>query len=360
VIRFCVTLLIEPQINPLKHFPVVTVSHKLIFGFTPVLAGLLETHLGFGPVKANTIAGAIIVCIPGIFGFLVWELKENWRIFAANRRETLHPVMIGRKGETMTRLLRPGFHSGTVPKLYARLRRTDRKAYATGQWTAPRKYRQKLAQVRQAILNFIDRELLALLNLSGRWRPGQLAIRQVHVGLSQISIELVHQGDADANISLADESLRLEFEEQSGWLVARLTRPDWLDRLSPEQAHSLSAALAGLYKMSGVDLVREQIETALGPINGTYQVIDVGLRVWPEADLREFADYDLQGKDVLLVPTGSPVALSKVHPLLRERILFAQREIAWSQWVATWDNGAVATMLPLNIVPLGRAEATTG
>ena len=30
-IRFCVTLLIEPQVNPIKHFPVVTVSHKLIW-----------------------------------------------------------------------------------------------------------------------------------------------------------------------------------------------------------------------------------------------------------------------------------------------------------------------------------------
>ena len=30
IIRFCVTLLIEPQVNPIKHFPVVTVSHKLV------------------------------------------------------------------------------------------------------------------------------------------------------------------------------------------------------------------------------------------------------------------------------------------------------------------------------------------
>ena len=30
VVRFCVTLLIEPQANPIKHFPVVTVSHKML------------------------------------------------------------------------------------------------------------------------------------------------------------------------------------------------------------------------------------------------------------------------------------------------------------------------------------------
>ena len=30
VIRFCVNLLIEPQLNPLKHIPWVSVSHKIM------------------------------------------------------------------------------------------------------------------------------------------------------------------------------------------------------------------------------------------------------------------------------------------------------------------------------------------
>ena len=30
IVRFGITVLIEPQINPIKHFPVVTVSHKLL------------------------------------------------------------------------------------------------------------------------------------------------------------------------------------------------------------------------------------------------------------------------------------------------------------------------------------------
>ena len=35
VVRFVVNLLIEPQINPIKHFPVVTVSHKLAAAARP-------------------------------------------------------------------------------------------------------------------------------------------------------------------------------------------------------------------------------------------------------------------------------------------------------------------------------------
>ena len=30
LVRIYVNLLIEPQVNPIKHFPVVTVSHKVI------------------------------------------------------------------------------------------------------------------------------------------------------------------------------------------------------------------------------------------------------------------------------------------------------------------------------------------
>ena len=32
VLRFAVNVLMEPQINPIKHFPVVTVGHKLLLG----------------------------------------------------------------------------------------------------------------------------------------------------------------------------------------------------------------------------------------------------------------------------------------------------------------------------------------
>ena len=45
VIRIFVNLLIEPQINPIKHFPVVTVGHKIILPFLPHL-----THDSGSPV----------------------------------------------------------------------------------------------------------------------------------------------------------------------------------------------------------------------------------------------------------------------------------------------------------------------
>ena len=117
------TLLIEPQVNPIKHFPVVTVSHKIMLPFSLHLTGLFAAPLApLGPLLANTIAGTTVFLLPGVFGFLVWELKENWRLYAANRPRYLRPMPIGSHGETLLRLLRPGIHSGTVPRLFAKLR----------------------------------------------------------------------------------------------------------------------------------------------------------------------------------------------------------------------------------------------
>ncbi len=130
VIRIFVNLLIEPQINPIKHFPVVTVSHKFILPFLPVLIRILEGPLG--PVWANAIATPTIFLVPGVFGFLVWELKENWRLYAANRPRDLKPLVVGHHGETIIEFLHPGFRSGTLPKLYARLRKANRRAISTG------------------------------------------------------------------------------------------------------------------------------------------------------------------------------------------------------------------------------------
>ncbi len=116
-IRLCVTLLIEPQINPIKHFPVVTVAHKIILGSAPVLFTPIEEWLetAMSSVWAHFIAGSATLLLPGVFGFLVWELKENWRLYAANRPTQLRPASVGHHGETVLQLLRPAFAREPFP-----------------------------------------------------------------------------------------------------------------------------------------------------------------------------------------------------------------------------------------------------
>src|SRR5262249_33737917 len=123
VVRLYVNLFIEPTTNPIKHVPVVTVAAKIMAPFTLMLLHEMATCLAqfLNHALANGLAALHVLILPGIFGFLAWELKENWRLYRANQPATLRPDVIGHHGETVRGLLKPGFHSGTIPKLYKRL-----------------------------------------------------------------------------------------------------------------------------------------------------------------------------------------------------------------------------------------------
>ncbi|MEX0678607.1 MAG: hypothetical protein WD063_16115 [Pirellulales bacterium] len=321
VIRFLVTLMVEPQVNPIKHFPVVTVSHKLLLPLILAVHKALEGTLGGW---AWVIALFIQFLLPGMFGFLVWELKENWRLYAANRPTNLRPVAIGHHGETMIQFLRPGFRSGTIPKLYAKLRRALRKAYWTRNWKACSKYLAGLHRASEAIRRFVDRELLEILRESRTWADRSITAGEIQLGTNRILIELYCH-------DLSENSLWLAFEEQSGWLVAGIHERGWADNLSYVQRHTLASALAGFYKMAGVDLVREQIEARLEAGSPGYEVNDRELVVWSRQNgpvrtfrLRDWPTLYDDGE-------GGPTAVD------RDRWVFAATPISWRRWVVTWE-----------------------
>ncbi|WP_296695437.1 sulfite exporter TauE/SafE family protein [Thiocapsa sp. UBA6158] len=185
VIQFYVTVLVEPQVNPIKHFPLVTIAHKLMLPFLPALTGLLValTEPFLPKLIAYPFVTVTILLLPGLAGFLVWELKENRRIYAANhaganpvgddtarieavRRSDLsstpiEPAVIGSHGETMRGMLRRGFHSGTLPKAFDRLRRVLREEIRD-EVPYPHRLREaqrRLAEVERALCVFCDREL---------------------------------------------------------------------------------------------------------------------------------------------------------------------------------------------------------
>src|SRR5439155_11246305 len=129
-----------------------------------------ETLSFLSPWVAEGIGGVVFVLLPGLAGFLVWELKENWRLYAANRPRGLRPVMVGSHGETLARLLRPGLHSGTLPKLHAKLRKAERRAPRHARAAeAVRTHKAALHHLATNVRHFIEREFLALLNASPFW-----------------------------------------------------------------------------------------------------------------------------------------------------------------------------------------------
>jgi hypothetical protein len=239
-VRFCVTLLIEPQLNPIKHFPVVTVSHKLLVPMIPMVASNLSAATGMERRLALTTVTFISTTIPGVFGFLAWELKENWRLYAANRPATLRPVQVGRHGESMRRLLLPGFHSGTIPKLFAKLRRQLR-----GRVGGTRAGEQ-LAELAHDIAAFVDDECLGLLRRSRGLCDVAIRVADVRLATNRIAIDLAAE-------AVGPELLTVHLGQQGGTLVRRLTTPGWLDRLSGPRRELVEFALAGLDCLCAAD-----------------------------------------------------------------------------------------------------------
>jgi hypothetical protein len=329
IIRFFVNLLIEPQINPIKHFPVVTVSHKILLPLIPVLFGFLKPLVGKD--LAAPLATAIIFLTPGIFGFLVWELKENWRLYAANRPPNLRPNALGHHGETLVQFLRPGFRSGTVPKIYTRLRRANRRAYWTRNWQASAKQIKALHEVEEALRQFVDRELGRLLEISRGWQRAQLTAGEIHLGINQIGLELYSPDHGE-------DSVWLSLEEHAGWLVAGVRHRGWLDRLDVPARLTFENALAGFYKMAGVQIIREELELLLAPADADYAITDQGLVAYDSQSVTPRVLCRLSDGDASALWDPAREFDRRRWPIDPRKVLFSNRPLSWQRWVETWQR----------------------
>jgi hypothetical protein len=354
VLRFCVNVLFEPQINPIKHFPVVTVGHKLLLGAYHPFAKLLETTME--PAMAWTVSFAVIWSLPGIFGFLVWELTANWRLYAANRRGFLFPVRIGAHGETMARLLKPGFHSGTVPKRFAKLRRAEHHARADGSWHAVHKHVQALNRVEASVRRYVEREFLELFAQSRCWQAPAVTLEEVRLGTNAVKLAIGCPDVAEANLLVA-------LEVQSGWLVADVSSTGWVDRLLPHQRQVLATALLGLYKSAGVDLVRQQIEGQFPPPMPCYDIAAVGLVLWPDTEEDVEVVYDLHEEARIAPRSVRGLARRSLPTLERRQLVFQDVPVRWDDWVAIWNRDLAGqghpteSVAPVRVLPEGTGHS---
>jgi hypothetical protein len=317
-VRAVINLFVEPTFNPIKHIPVVTVAAKLLFPFIPTLAPAITAALQpvLGLWLAGALAGTILFLIPGFAGFLVWELKENWRLYAANQPAALQPEVIGAHGETVRRLLRPGLHSGTIPKLFAKLRHADGKS--------ARKKQEDLHHVGEELKRFVERDLLAILADSSRWgNTLRLHPGEIHLGTNRIRIELRCRDVVDA-------PLAIDIDEESGRLFAEISRCNWLVRASRLQQQAFADALVGFYCLAGIDLVRQEVEALLPP-GASYGVAESGLSVWAQNGAPLEVIYSLAPDAYSAPADGWPALRAK-------QLLFSLRPTLWQDWVETWEE----------------------
>jgi hypothetical protein len=348
VVRLYITLLIEPELNPLKHFPVVTVAQKLMLTSGKELVSDAHTALNtllspLGSVIAEAIAATTVFFLPSIAGFLAWELKENWKLYQGSRPKVLKPLAIGHHGETVSALLVAGFHAGTVPKLFVRWRRAAQReddAQLAGAPPGPlgggkdAQFREGVHEVEEAIDHFVDRELGSLLRRASRWTHGPVEVAAVELGTNRIRVRLTCA-------SLGTAPCEIAFEEQSGLLVASVPIAGFLANLPRESDgwRLFENALGGLYQLAGVDLVREQLEAVLGE-KTHYDIADEGLVIWPGEGYRTEVVYRL----------GEPRAGQKLSPDVRgdalrappavideEKIRYRLQPIPWTAWVRAWN-----------------------
>ena len=353
LVRIYVNLLIEPTLHPVKHFPVVTVAHKV---FLPVIL-IIEHNMRstLTPYLGLALAGPItwfnIVFLPGIFGFLVWELKENWRLYASNREKSLDPVIIGSHGETGSRLLKPGFHSGTLPKLFNRLRRLERKEASFQRFSQRRALRERLEHTEEEIRRFVERDLLRLLHYCPVWKDTDVTCSGVYAASNSFMVELAAE-------SLSEGRPRLLFQDQDGWLVGCVAEHGWLNSINPEMLHSFETALRGFYKKAGVELVREQIErNVTGP--HPYDVCRLGLLIWPDRQFGREISVDLNRRHQLRPLPASMAASYGIQPLSREGGVFAETEVRWTDWQRVWttpEDSDSSSPLPLACMQSARAS----
>ena len=321
VMRFFMLVLIEPLVNPLK-LPLTFLFAKVYYAIGPAF-GLLPSIQQppfadlIGMVPAYLLALGIVNLLPSVGGFLGWEMRENWGLYRSNREDKLRPVAVGSHGETVRGLLVPGFHSGTVPSLYTKLRKAERSAIRTRNWSQARSFRHELNHVKEALQRFAEREMVALLLQSRDWRGVPVRVGEVVLATNRIVFPLCHP-----DYPLQD--LRIEIQHHHGHLIARIRQIGWTETLDAVQRRTLETALAGFYKRCEVDLVREQIFAALP---ATPRAVEFG----HQRMLVHHPSHDTPQQYPL--STTIPSKQAEFLPLV-----FQWRPILWDQWVECWKQ----------------------
>ncbi|HVK18303.1 MAG TPA: hypothetical protein VM533_15280 [Fimbriiglobus sp.] len=352
LLRFYLVVLIEPMVNPLK-LPLSLLFAKFVY---PILAllGLFTLQPPTSPLVDDLspflswpVAWLFVIgtfyLLPDAVTFLFWEMRENWRLYRANRPVTLKPAAVGPHGETVGGLLHLGFHSGTVPRLYGKLRTSERQAARTDEWRFARTHRQALQGVEEAVSRFVTREFAELVNLSPLWGPRRLSVGRALLGTNRIRVELMLDGSA-ASV--------LEWEDRSGWLVAGWADPGWLAALPPEPARVLENALAYLYKRAGVDFAREHVRAELPKAAEHFDFVPAGLLVWygPRESAPVLYDFSRRAEEL------RPRTPDNLHPaagptLEAQRLMFGRVKLTWPEWLAVWPRDPKDDRLPPRFGP---------
>ncbi|WP_372371123.1 hypothetical protein [Candidatus Uabimicrobium sp. HlEnr_7] len=256
--RFTINLIAEPQINPIKHFPIVTISHKIILPFSyPLTIAMEETLI---PILGDSFLlglGMTVVFLfiqfglPGICGFMAWEFKENWKLYKYSSSQIIKPVVVGSHGETVPRLLKTGFHSGTIPKLYRKIRKDKE---GTAKIAYSRKIEYEHHHICHDLEKFISRSFCSQFNINTRMRDYLRSTKVGHASIHNQGISIpitLYQKDRE------NVTLKIVYELQSD-LICSYIEGDLSD-LHEDIKDYVLLTLVVIWKESDVDIIHDQM-----------------------------------------------------------------------------------------------------
>ena len=213
-----------------------------------------------------------------------------------------------------------------------------------------------MREIEEAILGSSSEKLVGLVRETGCPAFRELRALRTELASNRIRVVLAPPG----NVS----PCTLAFEEQSGWLVASMCEPGFVDKLEERHRLVLENALVGFYKRGSVNLVREQIEATLAAAWGrtglAYDIADEGLVVWPDAEHDTEIVYSFDGAGPFVTPEVRGNAVAHLPaPLVRERVFFCEQVLLWADWVAAFAADPPIRLLRLDSV-LPPATPPTG
>jgi len=272
-LRFSFMVVIEPFLNPVK-LPIAFVAMKIFYpAIGPPLHGLLDDSFNFFLVEG--LVWVLDFIIPGAFGFFFWEFRENWRLYEANRPNEMPAALFGPHSETVRQLLEPGFHAGTLPAVYKRLRAAYTLRAGSANLREERSCLRALEEVQEDLLRLIRRQFLQILGLCQAWKTVMEDV-PVHAGAEDHGTGMeVDQPETATNriafvllwrhprLNPNGEKWTIEVGFMEGKLFARLSDPAWLTRLPGEARRSLMASLAWFYGQMGIGISWEHLSAGL-------------------------------------------------------------------------------------------------
>ena len=393
-LRFMFMVVIEPFLNPVK-LPVSFVAMKIFYPVIgPPLHLALDNTFNFFIVEAFVWFMDFI--IPGAFGFFFWEFRENWRLYEANRPARMPAAMFGPHAETMRDLLEPGFHAGTLPAVYRKLRKACDLRSTSNDLRLERACLREIGEIGEDLAQLARRQLFDVLGLCAAWRdmmakdegmrPDHYADSNPQTAIPHNNVAIHPTGFSVRNPILAtnrieiildwkhsrlnpeDAPLTIDIEFMAGNLFARVGRPPWLGRVSAEAARSLTASLAWFFTQTGIGISIQHLEAGLpsGFVRAAFESRAITLFPpehspgTPTDSLSETAApvrlrMDWSGERLLPVRRDPRIP----GPIPAGIMIFGSVPVAWSDFVGWFDAEAKAPSrdplfvgkFPLHLLP---------